>query len=229
MLSIDRWLGEIDDSDTQWQWNLSVSLDRVGEVNLILGDLNAAAAAYGESLAIRRRLVELDQSNTLWQDGVSLTLEKIVDLKRVVEDSAAALAEDRSADKTSAGLQASLSTSKVRKVKDVAIGRAVAAYEESLAISRNLLQQSATLEMRGAVRKLTLSFSKLTAAVRTPLRRYRRGGSAFIGSLSAKVRVGVQSLEHATETMGLALKWSIFEWSNHHNSSSPDGTRIEAD
>ena len=207
-----------------------MSLDRVGEVNLILGDLNAAAAAYGESLAIRRRLVDLDQSNTLWQDGVSLTLEKITDFKRVVEDSAAALAEDRSAGKTSAGLQAQPSlTNKVRKVKDVAIVWAVAAYEESLAITRNLLQQSATLAMRGVVRKLAPSFSELTAAVITPLRRYRRVSSAFIVSLSAKVRVGVQSLHHATETMGLVPKWSIFEWSNHHNASSPDGNRIEAD
>jgi tetratricopeptide (TPR) repeat protein len=239
MLSIDRRLVEIDDSNTKWQWNLSLSLDRIGEVNLILGDLNAAAAAYHASLGIRRRLVELDQANALWQDGVSLSLEKVTNFKRVVEDNAAALAEDRrlrtdllsEANKTSAELQEQLllSASKVRKVKGAATSRAVAAYEESLATARNLLQQGATLRVGGVLRKLALSFPELAAAVRTPLRRYRRAGSAFTESPSAKVRVGVQGLERATETMRLALRRLIFERSKPHNSSSPDGTLLEAD
>ena len=227
MLSIDRWLGEIDDSNTEWRWNLSVSLDWVGEVSLMLGNLDAAGKAYGESLVIRRRLAELDRSNDLWQEGVALTLEKITDLERVVREGATTPAEVRSADKTSAGLeeQPSLSTSKVSKLKDAAIGSALAAYEESLAIARNLLQQSARLEMRAVVRELALSVSERIAAIRTTLRRYEREGSASIESLSAKGRFGVHKLAHATGTMGLAQKWSIFEWS--HNSSSPDGTRIE--
>ena len=72
---------------------LSLSLDRTGEANLILGNLNAAGAAYDESLIIRRRLVDLDLLNALWQDGIALVQKKIVELRRAAE--AKALAEDR--------------------------------------------------------------------------------------------------------------------------------------
>ena len=72
---------------------LSLSLDRIGEANLILGNLNAAGAAYDESLIIRRRLVDLDLLNALWQDGIALVQKKIVELRRAVE--AQALAEAR--------------------------------------------------------------------------------------------------------------------------------------
>ena len=94
MLSVDRQLVGIDANNAEWQWNLSLSLDRIGEANLILGNLNAAGAAYDESLIIRRRLVDLDLLNALWQDGIALVQKKIVELRRAAE--AQALAEDRS-------------------------------------------------------------------------------------------------------------------------------------
>jgi tetratricopeptide (TPR) repeat protein len=232
MLSNDRQLVGIDDSNNEWQWNFSSSLDRIGEVNLILGNLNAAAAAYDESLAIRCRLVNLDESNALWQEGVSLMQKKIVEFRRVV-DKPAALAEDRrlrtdlssGADIISAELQEQLSpkADNIRKVKDVAISKALVAYEESLAIARNLVQQIATLSVRQALRKLSPWFPELTDGVRTALRRYWRGGVAFMGSLSPSVRVGLRGLEHTTEPVRLALKRLIVKWSSYHNSASPEG------
>ena len=61
MLSVDRRLLEIAGSNTEWQWNLSLSLERIGDVKIALGDGISALAAYEESLAIRRALVELDK------------------------------------------------------------------------------------------------------------------------------------------------------------------------
>jgi tetratricopeptide (TPR) repeat protein len=236
MLSIDRQLVEIDDSNTEWQWNLSLSLDRIGEANLFMGNLNAAAAAYNEGLTIRRRLVALHQSNALWQEGVSLMLRKIVEFKRIVEDRAA-VAEDvrprtnllSRAHKFSTELQEklSLSASNVKKMKDVAISKALVAYEESFAIAYNLVQQSATIRVGEVLRNLSLSSPELSAGIRTPLRRFWREREAFIRSLSPKVTVGIQGLEHAIETARLALKQLIFEWSSSHNSSSPDGAPTE--
>ena len=53
-------LVEIDGSNAEWQWNLSLSVDRIGDIELALGHTNAAASAYEESLALRRNLVEVD-------------------------------------------------------------------------------------------------------------------------------------------------------------------------
>ena len=86
---------EIDGSNTEWQWNLSLSLERIGDVKIALGDGISALAAYEESLAIQRALVELDESNTQWQERVSLTLEKINDLKCANEETCATAGQEK--------------------------------------------------------------------------------------------------------------------------------------
>ena len=80
---------QIDGSNTEWQWNLSLSLERIGDVKIALGDGISALAAYEESLAIQRALVELDESKTQWQERVALTIEKINDLKCANEETCA--------------------------------------------------------------------------------------------------------------------------------------------
>ena len=220
MLSIDRQLVGIEATNAEWQWNLSLSLDRIGEANLILGNLNAAGAAYDESLIIRRRLVDLDLLNALWQDGIALVQKKIVELGRAAE--AQALAEDRvsrpelllGSDKTSLEPkeQLLLTIGNIRNVDEVIVRKVLAAYEESFAVFRNAIPQSAMLRVGEVYRKLSLRFPELNTRVRTPLRRYWREGDAFMESLSPKVRVGVQGLEHATETVRLALI-RLLSWS----------------
>ena len=220
MLSVDRRLVGIDANNAEWQWNLSLSLDRIGEANLILGNLNAAGAAYDESLIIRRRLVDLDLLNALWQDGIALVQKKIVELRRAAE--AQALAEDRVSrpelllrpDKTSLEPkeQLLLTVGNIRNVGEVIIRKVLAAYEESFAVVRNSIPQSAMLRVREVYRKLSLRFPELNTRVRTPLRRYWREGVAFMESFPPKVRVGVQGFEHATETVRLALI-RLLSWS----------------
>ena len=215
MLSVDRQLVGIDANNAEWQWNLSLSLDRTGEANLILGNLNAAGAAYDESLIIRRRLVDLDLLNALWQDGIALVQKKIVELRRAAE--AKALAEDRVSlgpDKTSLEPkeQLLLTVGNIRNVGEVIVRKLLAAYEESFAVVRNSIPQSAMLRVGEVYRKLSFRFPELNTRVRTPLRRHWREGEAFMESFSPKVRVGVQGFEHATETVRLAvirlLSWS---------------------
>lgn len=160
MLSVDRRLVGIDANNAEWQWNLSLSLDRIAEANLILGNLNAAGAAYDESLIIRRRLVDLDLLNALWQDGIALVQKKIVELRRAAE--AQALAERVSrpelllrSDKTSLEPkeQVLLTVGNIRNVGEVIIRKVLAAYEESFAVVRNSIPQSAMLRVREVYRK----------------------------------------------------------------------------
>ena len=54
-----RRLVEQDPSNAGWQRELAVAHSRVGDVLQAQGQLAAAQAAFGESLAISRRLVEL--------------------------------------------------------------------------------------------------------------------------------------------------------------------------
>lgn len=95
VVAICRVLDEIDGSNTQRKWNLSLRLDRIGDVELALGHINAAACAHEESLALRRSLAEVNTSNSPWQGGVSLSLKKISNLKHVAEERAAKLAAQR--------------------------------------------------------------------------------------------------------------------------------------
>jgi hypothetical protein len=82
MLSIDRGLVEIDGSNSEWQRNLSLSLERFGDVKLTVSDTIAAVAAYEKSFALCCRLAASDKTNTRWQKELSSSLEKISHLKR---------------------------------------------------------------------------------------------------------------------------------------------------
>jgi len=53
----------------EWLRTLSVSLDRVGDVQRERGDLEGALAAYDESLLLRRRLLLRDQERSVWRDA----------------------------------------------------------------------------------------------------------------------------------------------------------------
>jgi tetratricopeptide (TPR) repeat protein len=226
MLSVDRQLVGIDDSNTERQWNLSLSLDRIGEVNLILGNLDAAGAAYDESFIIRRRLVDLDPSNPLWQDGIALVQKQIVELRRAAE--AKTLAEDTGSqpelwsgtDTREQQEQLLLTVGHI--TGEAVIRRVLVAYKERLTVLRDLIQQSRPRAIE-VYCKLSLWFPEANARVRTRLRRYWRGGEALIESLSPKVRFGVQSFEHATETVRLALNRLLSEGPSSHKSSELNG------
>jgi tetratricopeptide (TPR) repeat protein len=87
-----RKLAAADPGNAQWQRDVSVSLNRVGHVQLAADDRAAAMAAYEESLAIMRKLAAADPGNADWQRDVSVSLEKVGDVRLAAGDRAAALA-----------------------------------------------------------------------------------------------------------------------------------------
>jgi tetratricopeptide (TPR) repeat protein len=74
-LAIRERLTTTDPSNTQWQRDLSVSYNKVGDVLVAQGKLDEALKAYRDSLAIMERLAAADPSNTQWQRDVSLLRE----------------------------------------------------------------------------------------------------------------------------------------------------------
>ena len=68
-----------DASNTQWQRDLSVSHDKIGDVLEAQGDGPGAVAAYRKSLAIAEALAARDASNTEWQRDLSVIHNKIGD------------------------------------------------------------------------------------------------------------------------------------------------------
>ncbi|MGP8267730.1 MAG: tetratricopeptide repeat protein [Beijerinckiaceae bacterium] len=75
--SIWKALAESDKSNTLWQRDLSVSDDRIGDVLVAQGQLDAALAAYRAGYTIAKALAESDKSNTGWQRDLSLSDERI--------------------------------------------------------------------------------------------------------------------------------------------------------
>ncbi len=67
----------MDASDTQAQRDLSVSYEKLGDVQLKLGDAHAALGNYQESLEIAKRLAEMDSSDTQAQRDLSVSYHKL--------------------------------------------------------------------------------------------------------------------------------------------------------
>jgi tetratricopeptide (TPR) repeat protein len=65
-LAIAKRSAEQDRSNSNWQRQLSVSYERVGEVLVAQGNLQEALDAYQQSLKIRKTLAEQDKSNSDW-------------------------------------------------------------------------------------------------------------------------------------------------------------------
>src|SRR5262245_20119162 len=84
-------LAAADPGNAKWQNDVSVSLDRVGDVRRETGDRAGALSAYEESLANLRKLAAADPSNADWQHGVSVSLEKVGDVRLRAGDRAGAL------------------------------------------------------------------------------------------------------------------------------------------
>ena len=81
-----------DQGDAGAQHDLSVSLNRLGDVKLQAGDPAGALAAYQESLDNARKLVAQDQGNAVAQRDVLVSLNRIGNEKQQQNDRAGALA-----------------------------------------------------------------------------------------------------------------------------------------
>ncbi|MCI4665926.1 MAG: TIR domain-containing protein [Neomegalonema sp.] len=151
-LAINRKLARAEPENTQFQRDVSVSLDSIGNLRLRQGEADAALAAYDEALRIRRKLAKAEPKNTLFQRDVSLSLVRIGDLRlrRGEADAALAAYEEAlrifrklaKAEPENTLFQYEMGFS-LTKVGDLRLRRseadaALAAYEEGLRISRKL-------------------------------------------------------------------------------------------
>ena len=69
-----------DPSNTQWQRDLAVPYDRLGDVAVAQGKLVDAARAYSDGLLIAKKLVAGDPSNTDWQRDLTVSYIKLGDV-----------------------------------------------------------------------------------------------------------------------------------------------------
>ena len=74
-----------------WQRDLSVSYNKVGDVQVAQGDLTGALKSYRDSLAIRERLAQSDPGNAGWQRDLSVSHGRVGDVQVAQGDLADAL------------------------------------------------------------------------------------------------------------------------------------------
>ena len=79
-----------DPANTEWQRDLSVSHERLGDLAVAAGDTTTAADHYNTGLAIRERLAAADPANTEWQRDLSISHNRLGDLARAAGDTTTA-------------------------------------------------------------------------------------------------------------------------------------------
>ena len=80
-LAIAERLAAQDPGNTEWQRDVSVSYNKIGDVRLEGGDRKGALEIYQKALAIAERLAAQDPGNTEWQRDVSVSYNKIGDVR----------------------------------------------------------------------------------------------------------------------------------------------------
>ena len=78
--TIRERLAKADPGNAEWQRDLSVSEQRVGDVQRAQGDLPAALTSYRASHAIRERLAKADPGNAEWQRDLIVSYVKLSDV-----------------------------------------------------------------------------------------------------------------------------------------------------
>ena len=69
-----------DPANTQWQRDLSVSHNKLGDIAVAAGDLTTARTSYQAGLDIAQRLAAADPANTQWQRDLSVSHNKLGDI-----------------------------------------------------------------------------------------------------------------------------------------------------
>jgi tetratricopeptide (TPR) repeat protein len=145
-------LAKADRNNAGWQRDLSVSYNKVGDVQVDQGNLTEALQSFRDGLAIRERLAKADPHNTGWQRDLSLSHDRVGDVQKAQGNLTEALQSFRygfaiaerlaKADTNNAGWQRDLSVSYV-KVGDVQeaqgnLAEALQSFRDSLAIAERL-------------------------------------------------------------------------------------------
>ena len=84
-------LAKQDPGNAGWQRDLSISYEKVGDVQSAQGDLASALKSYRDELAITEKLAKQDPSNAGWQRTLSISYEKVGDVQSAQGDLASAL------------------------------------------------------------------------------------------------------------------------------------------
>jgi hypothetical protein len=72
-LAIRERLAQSDPGSAGWQRDLSVSYNKVGDVQMAQGDLAGSLKSHRDSLAIAERLAQSDPGNAGWQRDLSVS------------------------------------------------------------------------------------------------------------------------------------------------------------
>jgi hypothetical protein len=76
-MAIAEALAKRDPANTEWQRDLSVSHNKIGDVLMAQGDGPGALGAYQASLAIAEALARRDPANTQWQVDLACSCGKL--------------------------------------------------------------------------------------------------------------------------------------------------------
>ncbi|HIJ93446.1 MAG TPA: tetratricopeptide repeat protein [Rhodospirillaceae bacterium] len=76
-MAIAERLAKADPDNAGWQRDLSVSHDRIGDVQVAQGDLSGALESYRASMAIAERLAKADPDNAGWQADLAASHGKL--------------------------------------------------------------------------------------------------------------------------------------------------------
>ena len=90
-LAISRALADRDRDDPEWQRDISVTLSKLGSLDLGSGEAAEALKDYQQAVDIARRLVARDPSNRLWQWALADSLNGIGNVKSQMGDARGAL------------------------------------------------------------------------------------------------------------------------------------------
>src|SRR2546423_9677298 len=91
-LAKGRELAEHNPDEPVWRRDVSVTLNRLGSVDLKGGDTAAALSQYEEALGIMRRLAERDPSNAIWKRDLAISINGVGDVKAQRGEARGALA-----------------------------------------------------------------------------------------------------------------------------------------
>ena len=172
-LAIRDRLAKADPGNAGWQRDLSLSYEKVGDVQVAQGNLPEALKSFRDGLAIFDRLAKADPGNAGWQRNLSVSYNKIGDVLVAQGNLPEALKSYRDclairdrlakADPGNAGWQRDLSVSYDR-VGDVLMAQgnlpeALASYQASLAIADRLAKSDPG--NAGWQRDLSVSYEKV--------------------------------------------------------------------
>ena len=88
---ITEELASQDPRNKEWQRDLSISYDNIGNIQQAQGDLAEALKSYQDGLAIRKDLAKEDPTNKEWQRDLSISYNNIGDIQKAQGDLEGAL------------------------------------------------------------------------------------------------------------------------------------------